>query len=379
MHARVRRLPARRPLAARCLIAGLATVGLATVARRASAQPRFPAAVHGVYIPAAVAGSRPTLDSLLDRLRGTRVDAVVLDVKENGIVPYRSRVPLARAAGAVHPVIADVRALLRAVRARGLYPIARIVCFRDPVLAAARPGWAILGADGQPWLDPTYRQRWVDPYDRRVWAYNVALAREALALGFGEVQWDYVRFPDVPDSTRATLAFPAARGRAPAAAIDAFVASSRRALGAPVTVDVFGRAITESGDSEGIGQNWDSLATVADAILPMVYPSHYVPGNFDLPAPTAAPYELVRRAMAAAVARTRQLPRARARIRPWLQAFTRGEPPYGGDEVRAQVRGAADAGVDEWVLWNATGDYPDAVLAGVARERQATPPARAGR
>ncbi len=377
----VRRLPPRLGCRVAAVVA-LAAAARATAAQPAHSQPAHPqpahpqparpAAVHGLYVPAAVAGSRPALDSLLDRLRGTSVNAVVLDVKENGVVPYRSRVPLARAVGAVRPVIADLPALLRAVRARGLYPIARIVCFRDPVLAGARPDRAILGRDGRPWLDPAYRQRWVDPYDARVWAYNVALAREAVASGFGEVQWDYVRFPDVPDSVRAGLVFPAAHGRSPAAAIDAFVAGSRLTLGrlgAPVTVDVFGRAITESGDSEGIGQDWDSLATTADAILPMIYPSHYRAGNFDLPDPNAAPYELVRRAMAAAVARTRSLPRARARIRPWLQAFTLGAPPYGGDEVRAQVRGAADAGVREWVLWNAAGEYSDDVLAGVARDR----------
>lgn len=327
------------------------------------------APVRGVYVPPAVAGSRPALDSLLARLRGTAVNAVVLDVKENGVVPYRSRVPLARTIGAVHPAVADLPALLRTLRTHGLTPIARIVCFRDPVLAAARPAWAIQTRAGRPWLDPTYHQRWVDPYNEQVWAYNVALAREALALGFGEVQWDYVRFPDVPDSVRAQLVFPAAHGRPRATAIRSFVAASRRTLaplGGAVTADVFGRTITEPDDS-GIGQNWDSLATVTDVILPMVYPALYRAGNFGLPVPNAAPYDLIRRATAAAVTRTGALPAPHARIRPWLQAFTLGDPPYGAAELRAQIAGAHDAGVDEWVLWNADGRYPDALLAGVPR------------
>ena len=220
----------------------------------------------------------------------------------------------------------------------------------------------------RPLARPTYHQRWVDPYDARVWQYQVALAREALALGFGEVQWDYVRFPDVPDSVRATLTFPAQQGRTRAQAIRAFVATSRRALGgAPVTADVFGRVITEPEDS-GIGQQWDSLATAADVLLPMVYPALYSRGSFNQPEPNAAPYEVVRQAMRLALMRTAAAPPPRARVRPWLQAFTLGNPPYGPAEVAAQVRGAADAGVHEWVLWNSEGRYPADVLRALPRD-----------
>lgn len=319
-----------------------------------------PTVVRGIYVNAQVAGSPSQLGALLDRVDGTSVNTFVIDVKERGEVSYASRVPLVASVGAGRGYIQDLPAVLRALRARGIYPIARIVCFSDPVLAEARPQWAIRTAAGGVWLDAESNRPWVDPFNPAVWTYNIDLAREALAMGFAEIQWDYVRFPDVTDSVRAGMVFPAHAGRSAADGIEQFVAASRTELAAfdaPITVDVFGRVVTTNGE-DGIGQDWDQLTQIVDVILPMVYPALYSPGSFGLPNPNAEPYLLVRAAMDSAVARAGRSGVIRASIRPWLQAFTQGSPPYGAQQMLDQIRAVEDAGLEEWLFWNPDGVYP---------------------
>ncbi len=323
-----------------------------------------PSAVRGVYVNAQVAGDEARLGSLLDQVAGSRINAVVIDVKERGEVSYASRVALVEEAGASRGYIADLRSLLEELRERELYPIARIVVFSDRVLAGARTDWAIQTTAGAVWLDPEGDRPWVDPYNSSVWQYNIDLAREALEAGFAEVQWDYVRFPDVNDSTRATLVFPARAGRTMDDAIEEFIAESKSQLadlGAPVTSDVFGRVITEQ-DGSDIGQEWSRLVRVNDVLLPMVYPALYHLGAFGIPNPNDAPYETVRAAMDFAVERRGQTAGARATLRPWLQAFSLNGVDYGADQMRAQIEAVEDAGLTEWLFWNPDSVYPDGVF-----------------
>jgi hypothetical protein len=320
-----------------------------------------PEAVRGLYVNAHVAGSLTRLMPLLMLAEDSPVNAFVIDVKDHGEVSYASSVPLVSEIDAGRAYIANLKGLLRTLRERGIYPIARIVAFRDPVLAEARPELAIRTSQGGPWLDPGDGRPWVDPFNREVWEYNIALAREALEAGFAEVQWDYVRLPDVSESERASMVFPAQDGRTAGQAIEEFLAMSRRDLadfGAPIAADVFGRVITEPGDS-GIGQEWDRLARVTDVLHPMVYPALYWPGNFGLADPDAEPYGLVRAAMERAVARMRRTEGAIADLRPWLQAFTLGSTVYGPDQMRAQIRAVEDAGLSGWLFWNPNSVYPE--------------------
>ena len=323
-----------------------------------------PAVVRGIYVTARAAGSPSHLSSLLDLADNSAVNTFVIDVKERGEVSYASGVPLARQVGAERTYIGDLPSLLRTLSDHGIYPIARIVCFRDPVLAEAKPEWAIRTTEGEIWLDPENKRPWVDPYDPGVWAYNIALAREALTAGFAEVQWDYVRFPDVVDSARATMVFPAQRGRSAGDAIQDFIATSQRDLAdfeAPITADVFGRVIFETGDSD-IGQDWDQLVRVTDVLLPMVYPALFGTGSFGLSNPDAEPYLVVRAAMDSAVVRLRRTESAIATLRPWLQAFTLGSTAYGPQQMRDQIRAVEDAGLEEWLFWNSESVYPSGVF-----------------
>jgi hypothetical protein len=336
--------------------------------------PRPPAArvakpdtVRGIYLNAWAAGSPRKFANLVALAQRTELNAFVIDVKEGGEVSYRSAVALARQVGAERDYVRDVRARLDTLRRHGIYPIARIVVFKDGVLAEARPDLAIRKADGSLWADAA-GAHWVDPFNREVWDYNVALAREAVELGFAEIQWDYVRFPDVPRSLMRTAVHPAQAGRSKAQGIREFLVYAREQLadlGVPLTADVFGLTVSDPGDM-GIGQRWEEFIDVVDVVLPMVYPSHFARGTYGIANPNAAPYQTVKRAMEHAVRRSAGIAGA-ATIRPWLQDFNAPwvdrETKYGPAEVRAQIQAVYDAGLTEWILWHPGSNYTEAALA----------------
>jgi hypothetical protein len=322
-----------------------------------------PAVVRGIYLNAWAAGSPAKLARLVELANQTEINSFVIDVKEGGQISYRSQVPLARQIGADQPHIRDIRAVLRQLRDNGIYPIARIVVFRDAVLAKARPDWAVRHVDGGDWID-SYGHMWVDSYNRHVWDYNIAIAREALELGFSEVQWDYVRFPDVPRALMRVAHWPAQEARSKADGISEFLLYSReqlRAYDVPVTADVFGLTVSAR-DDMGIGQQWEKMVDATDVLLPMVYPSHFARGSYGIAEPNSAPFETVRTAMEHAVRRTAGVAGA-ATIRPWLQDFTLGSPRYGPYHVRAQIDAVYAAGLQEWVLWHPGSNYTVEALA----------------
>jgi hypothetical protein len=321
-----------------------------------------PEHVRALYLNAWAAGSPTKLPKLMTVADSTEINAFVIDVKEGGEISYESKVPLAVEIGANRTYIRNIKRALDQMRERNIYPIARIVVFKDPVLAEARPALAVKNADGTVWRD-NKGTAWVDTYNRAVWDYNIALAREAVALGFSEVQWDYVRFSDAPRSYLARATYPAAAGRTKADAVREFLLYSReklKDLNVPVTADVFGLTVTTTGDM-GIGQQWEKMADAVDVILPMVYPSHFIPGNYGLRSPNAAPYRTIKRSMEDAIRRSQPLQNA-AIIRPWLQAFTLGPPRYGPAHVRAQIEAVYDVGLNEWVLWSPGSNYDPAAL-----------------
>jgi hypothetical protein len=321
-----------------------------------------PDVVRGIYLNAWAAGSATKLARLIALANRTEINAFVIDVKEGGEVSYRSRVPLVRQIGADRAYIRDVRAMLSELAANNVYAIARIVVFRDQNLAAARPDWAVRHVNGGKWVDRE-GNAWVDSFNKDVWDYNIAIAREALELGFSEIQWDYVRFPDVPQSLMRTASWPARAGRTKADGIREFLLYSRAQLesyNVPVTADVFGLTVSVR-DDLGIGQSWDKMVDATDVLLPMVYPSHFARGTYGVANPNASPHDIVLRAMQHAVRRTADVANA-ATIRPWLQDFTLGSPRYTAVHVRAQIDAVYAAGLKEWVLWNPASNYTETAL-----------------
>jgi len=295
------------------------------------------------------------------------VNALVIDVKDDrGFVLYPSRVPLAHAIGADtnRPMSPKrLRAILDTLRANGIFPIARIVVAKDPLLASRKLEWAIKRkSDLQPWLDKNGRP-WLDASQRGIWQYAADLAREAYDLGFSEVQFDYVRFPD-EDRIIHEAVFPLANGRTRAQIIRDQLGYTRGLLASanvPMTIDVFGLTATDTTDM-GIGQKWEMFVDRADVVLPMVYPSHFAPGTYGVANPNAHPYTMIDRAIKDMKRRSSSIAHA-ARIVPWYQDFTLGPPHYEAEHVRAQIRAGYDNGVPSWVLWNPGSRYHEDALA----------------
>jgi hypothetical protein len=354
-------LPAAPPLPAMALDAPALDVPLTWPAPPLQHPP---ARVCAVYLNAWAFGGRRFRDlvALADR---TEVNALVIDVKDDsGYLTYRSSVPTAIQIGANGQLRArDTEARLRILREHGIHPIARIVVAKDPLLASRKPEWSVRHVDGGLWRD-RLDFAWVDAFNDSVWIYAAQLAAEAVRMGFAEVQYDYVRFPDEPESRLATAVFPGRREgeskRQGVARNLRLLGDRTRPLGVPFTIDVFGLTTSARTDM-GIGQYWDDLVTTADVVLPMVYPSHYVHGVYNLKRPNDEPYQVIRRAMQDALRRSAPLGRT-AEVRPYLQAFTLGPPRYTPALVRAQIRAAEELGLTSWVLWNPRSAYDPAIF-----------------
>jgi hypothetical protein len=380
--------PSSRAMAALTaeLVPARAEAHTAPAPRPVPPRERVPQMVRGIYVSSYAAGNPISRRKLLALTDSTELNAWVVDVKDEDGVRFHSKLPLAREAshwGSIR--VHDLRALADTLKAHDIYPIARVVVFKDPRLSRARPDWSIQTPARELWRDHQ-RITWVSPWDRRVWEYNIQVAEEAARAGFREIQFDYVRFPEAYRSLPTQVHPRAAgeRGDAIAAFLDE--ATRRlRPLGVTVTADVFGLSMNESKDV-GIGQQWEQLSSRVDGLLPMVYPSHYFPTHLaGVSRPNRMPYETVFRSVGMGVIRNQRLADAGkqpARIVPWLQAFTATwndrSFKYGPQQAADQIRAVHDLGLEDWIFWHPTSRY-DAVAGAFARDavpraRRFTPP-----
>jgi len=322
-----------------------------------------PPQVKGIYISGPVAGSS-YMETLTQLVADTELNAAVIDVKnDEGNLTYRAAGGTAAELGACIPYIQDLPGLVSGLKAQGVYTIARVVAFKDPVLAQARPELALRYKDGSP-LSEGGDLAWVNPYEREVWDYLTEIALGAAQAGFDEVQFDYVRFPTVRDLEAVDFG-PSAGETTREEAVAGFLEHVRAALhdaGVWLSADVFGTVIDSSLDARRIGQSYTGMARCADFVCPMVYPSHYAAGAYGLELPDREPYQTVFHALQRSQAALAALPQEeRAGVRAWLQDFTatwvKGHIPYGGEELRAQIQAVYDAGYTDWILWNAQNTY----------------------
>jgi hypothetical protein len=316
------------------------------------------------------------MNSLLGLADSTEINAFVVDVKDERGIRYRnSSVQLAtRLAQPGEVTIRDLSAFATRLKERGVWSIARIVLFNDPILAAAKPEWSIRKADGGVWRD-RQGHGWVSAWEDQVWDYNLDIAEEVARAGFNEIQFDYVRFPESFRSLPPQV-HPKAKGSR-TDAIVAFLAEARRRLqplGVMIAADVFGLSPNDPRDV-AIGQQWEAVLANADHVLPMVYPSHYFPTHLKgVPRPNRMPYETVFTSVGLGMIRWERLQQAGvkpARVIPWLQAFNAPwvdrNFPYGVEQADAQIRAVYDVGLDDWVFWHPGSKY-DAIKGAFAKD-----------
>ncbi|EST30343.1 hypothetical protein N566_21635 [Streptomycetaceae bacterium MP113-05] len=290
-----------------------------------------------------------------------KINAVQLDVKdEDGEIGYDSQVPLARKAGAAKGYY-DAKKVLRELHERDIRVVGRIVAFRDPMLAAyshktGEDDRLVQNGQGGPYDGGHYGElSFTNFANKDVRRYNMDIAVEAAKLGFDDILYDYVRRPDGPISG---FRFPGLGDRKPTESISSFMAETRervRPEGAFLGACVFGVAATRPTE---IAQDIPTMAESADYIAPMVYPSHWGPGEYGVSDPNSSPYKIVKRSLADFAKQTEA---SGAKVVPWLQDFSLGVA-YGDGEVAEQVKAARDNGMDSFILWNAGARYHGGAL-----------------
>ena len=274
------------------------STGSAADAATAKEQDRVK--VKGIYVSGPMAGTAG-MDNLIALVDRTELNALVIDVKnDDGYLTCELDVPLAEQIGSEKHYIKDLPALVQTCKEKNIYLIARVVAFKDPILAEKMPKWSLHNSDGSIFRDKS-GLAWVNPYRKEVWEYLASVGEAAIKAGFDEVQYDYVRFST--DSRMKQVDFgDSTKGRTKTEAISGFTlyASERiHAAGGRISADVYGVVIDSEEDQQIVGQNYMEMSRSLDAISPMIYPSHYGPYNYQIPVPDAQPYDTVLAAMQA--------------------------------------------------------------------------------
>ena len=344
-----------------------------------------PSAVRGIYMTSCVASVPSLRENLAKLVDETELNSIVLDIKSyDGHITFETDNPLLAPASGGGCFVRDMQDFIDALHARGIYVIARLAVFQDAFMVGERPEWAV---KKQTSTSTVWRDHkgipWIDAGARPYWDYMATLARESHAIGIDEIQFDYIRFPS--DGNMKDIYYPWSGDRPKAEVMRDFFEYLHRELspeGIVISADLFGMTTTNT-DDLNIGQILEYALPNFDYISPMVYPSHYPKGFYNLGDPNQNVYEVVKISMDKAVARaiatttTVFMPDARIgtstpaiysksvsdqkKLRPWLQD-NNYPVPYTAEMVRAQIQATYDAGLDSWLLWNAGNRYTRAAL-----------------
>jgi len=332
----------------------------------------YPDAVRGIYVTGNSAGSE-RFNSLVDLIDSTDLNTMVIDVKEdNGNITFTPE------EGSPFDDIAtvfidDPEKMMKVLEEKQIYPIARVVVFKDSVLAENKPELSFK-ENGEVWKNGK-GEAFVNPFEKEVWDYNVGVAKMAAEMGFQEIQFDYVRFPEGFEKRDEELEYTLGdykdsdldNVKRRVEAVTDFVAYAREELSnydVDVSVDIFGYAATIP-ETPGIGQNFSEIADNVDIISSMIYPSHWT-SYFGIDMPDKEPYKLVNEYSKVENKVLGELDNPPV-SRPWLQDFEApwlysGAPTkYGVAEVEAQIKALKENGIDEYLLWNAGNSYTKGV------------------
>ncbi|MGE5264545.1 MAG: putative glycoside hydrolase [Acidobacteriota bacterium] len=315
-----------------------------------------PFRVKGIHIPFGMTPER--VRENIDMVKKTELNAIVIDVKaEKGRVGWDSAVPLAKEINAPYLKGIDLLEVVERCRLDNIYCIARMPVFQDTLLANTRPDLALRYANGRIHADNN-ETAWTNAANTTVWDYNIALAKEVAALGFDEIQFDYIRFPgQVSGLYTGELAKEDGR----VAAVAGFLARAQKELrptGVFISADVFGLT-TATEDDQYTGQRLKDLGAYLDYISPMVYPDVWAGasdllskglgiGNCSLA--VRCPYDVIYNSY------KRSADKTPAKVRLWLQAYP-GRGNFGIAEYKLQKKAAEEAGSVGWMFWNGSGNY----------------------
>lgn len=330
--------------------------------------------VKGIFVTAFSAGGE-RMEELVNLVNDTKLNSMVIDVKEDiGDIMMPLDIDNETAKKHMYSYV-DPDELMMTMEENQIYPIGRIVVFKDSRLAVERPDLSYRNSDGTVWKNGS-GESFVNPFLKEVWDYNIDIAIEAAKIGFKEIQFDYVRFPEAFEELSSDLTYELGEYgntetdevQQRVNAVTDFTAYAKERLEpyeVEVSVDVFGYAATQK-EAPGIGQNFSQISNNVDVISSMIYPSHWGAGAFDFAVPDLEPYAVIDEYMKVEneVLGALEVP---PRSRPWIQDFTASYlghgnyMEYGATEVDAQIQALKDNGVEEYLLWNAQNTYSKGV------------------
>lgn len=342
-----------------------------------------PSIIKGIYLTGWTAGSPDFVEKLIKFMKGTELNAVVIDIKDySGYVSYPMDVPDVISSGAEKQIrIAHINALIKEFHDNGIYVIGRITDFQDSILANAHPEWALKNkTTGTVWKDRNGLS-WIDPAAKPAWNYLASIAQDAFSRGFDEVNFDYIRFAS--DGSLGNISYPYWNGKTPMAdVIEEYFKFLRNTFqGKRISADLFGLT-TVNNDGLGIGQIIENAYKYFDYICPMVYPSHYASGFIGYKNPAEHPYDVIYYSLTHALQKLLNMGNynttatsatikgfdinkvPNTKLRPWLQDFDMGAT-YTSQMIRQEKQAVYDS-LDTasssnyyggWLYWNAANTY----------------------
>ena len=322
--------------------------------------------VRGLYVSAHSVALKGRLDELIELAKKNNLNAFIIDVKGDYgelTFPMSDEINKYTKSANKNPIIKEIEPVIKKLKENGIYTIARIVSFKDTIYAKENPDKIIVYKEGGKAFTNSDGLVWVSAYDKNLWEYNVAVAKEAAKVGFNEIQFDYVRFPaSNGGKLDKVLNYRNKDNMTKAEAIQKYLNYAKKELSpynVYISADIYGQ-VGSSSDDMSLGQFWEAVSSEVDYISPMMYPSHYGKGVYGLAVPDANPYKTIYHSTKDSINRNNNIS-SPAIIRPWIQAFTatwvKGHINYGPNEVKEQIKAMKDLGVDEYILWSATNRY----------------------
>lgn len=320
---------------------------------------KTPEPVKAIYMSSWIAGSKTAREKMLKKFEGTQINTIVLDIKDNsGEIVIKLNSPnLAKYQSDISRV-SDIKEFVDELHGKGYYVIGRIAVFQDNYLTRIRPDLAMRRKDNNEIWQDAKGMAWLDVSQQEVWDYTIALASEAYATGFDELNFDFVRFPTDGDISQIRYRNydPSKETRVEALRkFFIYLHTHIKDIGVPSSADVFGM-VTTNNDDLGIGQVMENVAPYVDYVSPMLYPFQYPKGWQGFKKPATVPYKVVKISLDSGIKKIEALGFSKNKIRPWLQDFDLGAT-YTTSMVKAEQQAVYDADLSSWMMWDSSNKY----------------------